>query len=88
MVGLIIGYIITGIVIGAVARLVLPGRQSIGMILTICLGIVGALVGGAVTRAILGDGHTIITFIVSIVAAAILVSLVAGGRSRSSAGRA
>ncbi len=90
MIGLIIGYIIIGAIIGVLARLALPGRQSIGMALTVGLGIVGAVVGGLITRAIIGDGHGIITFIVSVVVAAILVALVAGtgGRSRSGVTRA
>lgn len=38
--------ILAGIVIGALGRLVVPGRQAIGWILTFALGLVGAVVGG------------------------------------------
>lgn len=80
MLGLIIGYIIIGIIVGVLARLVVPGPNPIGMLMTIVLGIIGAVVGGLVTRALLGDGHGIITFIVSVIVAAVLVALVSGTR--------
>ncbi len=40
-----IGTIIFGAVIGALARLVLPGKQHMGLLITIVLGVVGALIG-------------------------------------------
>ena len=70
----IIGWLLIGLVIGALARFLVPGRQHIGIILTNLIGIVAALLGGIITTAILGAGHTIITFIVALVAAALLVS--------------
>ena len=73
-VSVIIVWLLIGLVIGALARLLVPGRQHIGIIMTILIGIVAALVGGVVTTAILGAGHTVITFIVALVAAALLVS--------------
>ncbi len=78
----IITWLITGLVIGAVAHLLVPGRQRIGIILTILIGIAGALVGGVVTAALLGPGHLIITFLVSLVVAALLISAVSHPRSR------
>ena len=71
---IIIGWLVIGLVIGALARLLVPGRQHIGLILTILIGIVAALIGGIITTAILGAGHAVITFIVALVAAALLVS--------------
>lgn len=44
--------ILIGIVVGALGRLLLPGKQKIGMLLTILVGIVSALVGTALARAI------------------------------------
>ncbi len=70
----IIWWLIIGLVVGAVARLVVPGRQHIGILLTILIGIVAAIVGGILTTALLGAGHTVITFIVAVLAAALLVS--------------
>ena len=46
MVGLIISLIIVGLIAGALARLLVPGRQDIGIPATIGLGIVGSFVGG------------------------------------------
>ena len=43
--GQIIGTIIFGAVIGILARLVIPGKQAMGMIITIVIGIIGALIG-------------------------------------------
>lgn len=77
----IIAWLIIGLVIGAVAHLLVPGRQRIGIILTILFGIVGALIGGIVTAAILGPGHLIIAFIVALVVAALLITAVSHPRS-------
>jgi uncharacterized membrane protein YeaQ/YmgE (transglycosylase-associated protein family) len=70
----IIAWLLTGLVIGGLARLLVPGRQHIGLIMTALVGVVAALLGGIVTTAIVGAGHTVITFIVALVAAALLVS--------------
>ena len=51
----ILGWIVAGLVIGAIARLLMPGRQPMGILLTIALGIAGALVGGFVSWAIWGE---------------------------------
>ena len=70
----ILGLIVIGIVIGVLARLVLPGRQRIGILMTVLLGIAGALVGGIVASAI-GEGDifelNFIGTIVGIAAAAL-----------------
>jgi uncharacterized membrane protein YeaQ/YmgE (transglycosylase-associated protein family) len=77
----VIGLILIGIVIGIIARLVLPGRQRIGALVTVLLGIVGALVGGIVASAI-GEGDifelNFIGTIVGIVAAILLIALAEG----------
>src|SRR6478609_6388810 len=48
----VISAILIGIVVGVLGRLLLPGKQPIGMLLTILVGIVSALVGTALARAI------------------------------------
>jgi len=47
----IIGTIIVGLIVGALARLLLPGRQKMGLILTCLLGIAGSLIAGFVGQA-------------------------------------
>ena len=47
----LLSWIITGLIVGLIARALVPGRQSLGMIMTIVLGIVGACVGGLVSSA-------------------------------------
>ena len=63
-----------GLVVGGLGRLLVPGRNGIGIIRTILIGIVGAMGGGSVTRLLMGGGHVVISFIVSLVIAAILVA--------------
>ncbi|NUR02644.1 MAG: GlsB/YeaQ/YmgE family stress response membrane protein [Streptomyces sp.] len=47
----IISAIVIGIIIGVLGRLVVPGRQRIGIVLTILVGIVAALIGSAIAHA-------------------------------------
>ena len=47
----VIGWIIFGLIVGAVAKLLMPGRDPGGFIVTMLLGIAGALVGGFLGRA-------------------------------------
>lgn len=46
----VLGWIVFGLVVGIIAKLVVPGRDPGGLVLTIVLGIVGALVGGYLGR--------------------------------------
>ncbi len=64
----IIGYIVGGAVIGILARLIKPGADPLGWILTILLGIAGAAIGGYFY-----GGHGIMTWVVAIVAAIVLL---------------
>lgn len=48
----VIGWIIFGLIVGAVAKLLMPGRDPGGIIVTMALGIAGALLGGFVGRAL------------------------------------
>ena len=45
-----IGWIVFGLIVGALAKLVMPGRDPGGIIITILLGIVGAVIGGFLGR--------------------------------------
>lgn len=75
--GSIFTAILAGIVIGALGRLVVPGRQAIGWILTFTLGMLGAFVGGFLAEA-LNIEVWWQTLIVQVVVAAVLVFLVSG----------
>jgi uncharacterized membrane protein YeaQ/YmgE (transglycosylase-associated protein family) len=48
----ILGWIVFGLIVGAVAKLVMPGRDGGGILVTMLLGIVGAMVGGFIGRAL------------------------------------
>lgn len=52
----ILAWIIFGLIAGAVAKLIMPGKQGGGILLTIVLGIVGAVVGGFISSHLLGIG--------------------------------
>jgi uncharacterized membrane protein YeaQ/YmgE (transglycosylase-associated protein family) len=54
----VISWILFGLLAGAVARLLVPGRQAIGCIGTLAVGIVGALIGGLIGEVVLGDDDT------------------------------
>ena len=47
--GAIIAWAVFGLVVGAIARFLVPGRQPMGIVLTMILGVVGSLLGGIVT---------------------------------------
>jgi uncharacterized membrane protein YeaQ/YmgE (transglycosylase-associated protein family) len=82
-VGYIIGLIISGAVIGALGRLVVPGRQPLGCVGTILAGLAGSFVGGVIGRVI--DARSQIPgLFLSVLGAALVVYLVSGaGRRRT-----
>jgi uncharacterized membrane protein YeaQ/YmgE (transglycosylase-associated protein family) len=87
VIGLIISAIVVGLIVGAMGRLVLPGRQDISIVLTIVIGIVAALIGSLIASALgVGDTRGIdwIKLIIQVALAAAGVALVA---SRSATGR-
>jgi uncharacterized membrane protein YeaQ/YmgE (transglycosylase-associated protein family) len=86
-VAVIIWTILIGLIIGALGRLVVPGRQSIGLVWTLVIGIVAAFIGFLIASAI-GVAHTSginwIEHLIQVILAAVGVALVAGvGRRRA-----
>lgn len=73
----IIGWCLFGLVAGAIARFLVPGRQPMGIILTMCLGIVGSLIGGFISYILMGGSRPFepAHWIMSIVGAVILLGL-------------
>lgn len=57
MLVLIVGWILFGGIVGLVARALLPGRQSMGWVATIGLGVVGSFVGGMFANFFFGGGR-------------------------------
>ncbi|HZI81858.1 MAG TPA: GlsB/YeaQ/YmgE family stress response membrane protein [Vicinamibacterales bacterium] len=72
----IIGWIVFGLVVGVIAKLLMPGRDPGGFIITVLLGIAGAVVGGFAGRALgfYGPGEAA-GFLMSLVGAVILLFL-------------
>jgi uncharacterized membrane protein YeaQ/YmgE (transglycosylase-associated protein family) len=85
MIGAIIFWIIVGGVAGALAKLIMPGDDPGGFIITIVLGIAGAIVGGFLGRLIgIGGSGWIWSIIIATIGAIILLAiyrLVAGNRA-------
>ncbi|MGD9797948.1 MAG: GlsB/YeaQ/YmgE family stress response membrane protein [Acidimicrobiia bacterium] len=85
-----IGFVVFGLVVGVLARLVIPGRQHIGFGTTLLLGLIGSVVGGVVANA-LGTGDilelNVVGAVVAIVTAVALITIgdrvgILTGRSR------
>ncbi|MEV4264315.1 MULTISPECIES: GlsB/YeaQ/YmgE family stress response membrane protein [Kribbella] len=71
-----IGFIIAGLVIGALARLFTPGKQKLGLLATLLLGLAGSVIGGTIA-AILGTGSifelNVFGFIIAVISSVLLV---------------
>ncbi len=85
----ILGLIVVGLIIGALARLIKPGRQRLSILATLALGVVGAIIGGLIGH--LFNRNTsifelnIVGFIIAVVAAVLLIGVaesLSGGKSR------
>jgi uncharacterized membrane protein YeaQ/YmgE (transglycosylase-associated protein family) len=85
MLGALIFWIIVGLIAGALAKFIMPGDDPGGFIITIILGIAGAVVGGFLASLIgIGGGGIIWTIIIATIGAIILLAIyraVAGGRT-------
>ena len=81
----IIGLLVVGLIIGALARLIKPGKQALGLLGTLALGVVGALIGGIAASA-LGTGDifelNVLGFVIAVVAAVLLIGVAEGMSSK------
>ena len=85
----LLGLIVFGFLAGLVARMVTPGNQRYGCLVTICVGIVGAFIGGAIGKVVLGHKVTaswdLVPFLFAVAGAVLLLLLLealSGGRRR------
>ena len=84
-----IGFLVAGLVIGGLARLIMPGRQNLSILATLGLGLVGSLIGGTIAW-LLGTGSiwelNVLGFVLAVVASVLLVGTaeaLTGGRRRA-----
>ncbi|WP_299053815.1 hypothetical protein [uncultured Nocardioides sp.] len=86
----IIGFLVAGLIIGALARLIKPGKQNLSILWTLLLGIAGSVIGGLIASAI-GSGSigelNVIGFVIAVVAAVLLIGVAEGlaGRKKVNA---
>ena len=78
--GNIIWFIVVGAVIGLVARLIVPGTGGMGFLITVIVGIVGAVIGGYLAGAVFEETKGV-DWIASVLVAALLVWFVARATS-------
>lgn len=82
-----IGFLVAGLIIGALARLIVPGKQNLGILATLALGLVGSLIGGLIAQ-FFGTGDiwelNVVGFVLAVIAAVLLIGVAEGiaGRSR------
>ena len=73
-----IGFIVAGLIIGALARLIKPGKQNLSLLATLLLGLAGSVIGGIIAS-LLGTGGiwelNVIGFIAAVVAAVLLIGV-------------
>lgn len=72
---------IVGAIIGGLARLIIPGRQDIGVLATVLLGWIGSLVGGFLGYRVIGTGR-LPTVLLEIAVAVVLIGLYSGSFGR------
>ena len=72
-----IGFLVAGLIIGLLARLILPGRQRIGLLMTLLLGVVGSIIGGTIANLLRSGSIWELNFIGFVAAVAASVALLA-----------
>lgn len=90
MISGLLSALVIGAIVGVLARVVLPGKQDISLVLTVVVGVVAAIIGTFIARALdvsITDGIDWIELAIQVVLAAIGVSIVAGTRRGGSTRR-
>jgi uncharacterized membrane protein YeaQ/YmgE (transglycosylase-associated protein family) len=82
-----IGFIVAGLVIGVLARLIKPGKQNLSMVATLVLGLVGSVIGGVVANVLGTGGIFELNFLGFVVAVIASVGLVGAAESISAPSR-
>ncbi|HEX6231144.1 MAG TPA: GlsB/YeaQ/YmgE family stress response membrane protein [Actinomycetota bacterium] len=77
----ILGYVLVGLVVGALARLLVPGRDPVGLLGTLVIGVIGAVAGGWLAGAVFEEAAGV-DWIASILVAMVLVLLVRAASGR------
>src|SRR4051794_41559979 len=85
-----IGFLVAGLIIGALARLIMPGKQNLSVLATLGLGLVGSLIGGTIAW-LIGTGSiwelNFLGFVLAVVASVLLVgtaeAITGGSRPRA-----
>ena len=80
--GTLIGWAVFGLVVGAVARLFWPGRQPMGCLPTMALGVAGSMVGGMITNGLTGGGYQPASWVMSILGAIVVLWIYGATMSR------
>jgi uncharacterized membrane protein YeaQ/YmgE (transglycosylase-associated protein family) len=82
MIGTILSALVVGLIVGALARLIMPGKQSIGIIMTIVLGALGSFIGSWLTYQVgyanSNGGWQVIPFLVGVIVAIVLIAIYVG----------
>lgn len=78
----VLGLILTGLVLGVLARLVIPGRQAIGLLRTILVGIAGAVIGGLIAS-LFDAGDVFELDVVGFILAAVVSVVLLGAAERT-----
>ena len=82
MIGTILSALIVVLIVGALARLIMPGKQNIGVIMTIALGALGSFIGSWLTYQLgysnSNGGFEFIPFLVGIIVAIVLIAIYVG----------
>lgn len=83
-----LGFIVAGLIIGALARLIKPGKQDLSLLMTLLLGLAGSVIGGLIAS-VFNAGSiwelNFLGFVLAVIAAVLLIGVAEGmsGKSKS-----